>query len=491
MVREGEVLAGKFVVERVLGQGGMGVVVAARHMGLDERVAVKFLLPEVLAEGEAVARFVREARAAVRIKSEHVARVTDVGQLESGAPYMVMEYLEGSDLAGVIRAQHPLPVSDVVDYVLQACEAIAEAHALGIVHRDLKPANLMLVRRSDGSPCIKVLDFGISKMTSTPAALAMTKTTSVFGSPLYMSPEQMMSTRDVDERTDIWSLGVILYELLTGALPFVAPTQAALGVLIATREPDSLRDHRGEVPVPLERVVLRCLMKRRDERFHNVAALAQALAPFAPPRSAVSIERVSKILASSAALPSNVEGGAAVSRSRPAPVARAQETSGLRRTALALTSTESAPEGRKRRDRRAAIVGAIALVSIASLGAALTIHRFLPSPEASVAAARSFPADPPPPPSPAASVNDLAPPPAWPAVTPALAPTAIPPRTESMAGGAADPPRSRSSPAAKSSAALRSAPGPTLSGVRGVDAGKSAGPRAPASATARSSYEDL
>src|SRR5262245_59127005 len=165
-VREGEVLAGKYRVDRVLGVGGMGVVVAAHHIELDDKVAIKFLLPETLENGEAVARFAREARAAVKIKSEHVARVSDVGKLESGAPYMVMEYLVGSDLAGWLDERGPLPIDQVVEFVLQASEAIAEAHSLGIVHRDLKPANLFAIRRPDGALSIKVLDFGISKMTS-------------------------------------------------------------------------------------------------------------------------------------------------------------------------------------------------------------------------------------------------------------------------------------------------------------------------------------
>ncbi len=298
-VREGEILAGKYRVERVLGQGGMGVVVAARHVELDELVALKFLLPEALSEPEAVARFLKEARAAVRIKSEHVARVHDVGQLDSGAPYIVMEYLEGSDLGALLRKRPVLPVEDVIDYVLQACEAIANAHSLGIVHRDLKPSNLMLVVRSDGSECIKVLDFGISKVSSIAgreSSMNMTKTAAVLGSPLYMSPEQMMSARDVDGRTDIWALGTILYELLTGKPPFMADTLPALGVLIATRQAPPIRTLRPEVPAGVEAVAACCLEKGREQRFANVAELAQALAPFAPERSLVSVDRASRIL---------------------------------------------------------------------------------------------------------------------------------------------------------------------------------------------------
>src|SRR5687768_2291671 len=201
-VREGDILVGKYRVERVLGLGGMGVVVAAQHLGLDQRVAIKFLFPEAFSHPEALLRFDREARAAAKIKSEHVARVTDVGTLENGAPYMVMEYLEGEDLAEYLRREGALRVEEAVQLVLQACEAIDEAHKLGIVHRDLKPANLFCIQKADGSRTIKVLDFGISKLThSVPATrgMAMTGASAMMGSPLYMSPEQMRSPRTVDE----------------------------------------------------------------------------------------------------------------------------------------------------------------------------------------------------------------------------------------------------------------------------------------------------
>ncbi|MGH7270161.1 MAG: serine/threonine protein kinase, partial [Polyangiaceae bacterium] len=197
-VQAGDVLAGKYRVEQVLGVGGMGVVVAAHHLQLDEKVALKFLLPHALTNAEAMARFEREARAAVKIKSEHVARVSDVGKLENGSPYMVMEYLEGTDLAGWLEKRGALSIEEAVEFVLQACEAIAEAHALGIVHRDLKPANLFCVRRADGRLSIKVLDFGISKVTKGGIQdVSMTRTTAIMGSPLYMSPEQMQSSKQV------------------------------------------------------------------------------------------------------------------------------------------------------------------------------------------------------------------------------------------------------------------------------------------------------
>jgi len=223
----GTLLAGKYRVERVLGQGGMGVVVAAQHIHLEERVAIKLMLAEAAFSAEAVARFVREARAAAQLESAHVAKVSDVGTLEDGRPYMVMEYLDGHDLANVLAANGPLPLQDAIDYLLQASEAIAEAHSIGIVHRDLKPANLFLTRRRDRTPQVKVLDFGISKVSGSARSSsdnALTRTSTLMGTPLYMSPEQMTSVRDVDARSDIWALGIILFELLTGAPPFVGET---------------------------------------------------------------------------------------------------------------------------------------------------------------------------------------------------------------------------------------------------------------------------
>lgn len=292
-VNPGDVLAGKYRVERVLGQGGMGVVVAAKHLHMDQRVAIKFLLPDLASHPETVARFAREANAAVKIQSEHVARVIDVGTLESGAPYMVMEYLEGSDLSDLVARRGPLPWHEVVEYVLQACEAIAEAHVTGIVHRDLKPANLFLIRRADGSPCVKVLDFGISKAADAASGSALTQTAAMMGSPKYMSPEQLKSSRDVDARTDIWALGVILYELLSGEGAFRADTMPQLYVAIIQDPPQPLR--RPDVPPGLVQVILRCLEKDPARRFQNVAEFAAALHEFAPAHARRSVERISRI----------------------------------------------------------------------------------------------------------------------------------------------------------------------------------------------------
>jgi serine/threonine-protein kinase len=291
-LQPGDVLAGKYRVERVLGAGGMGVVVAAHHIQLDEKVALKFLLPESLEDTEAVSRFMAEARRAVKIKSEHVARVTDVGQLESGAPYMVMEYLLGEDLDEWLE-RGPLPVEQAVDFILQASEAVAEAHSLGIVHRDLKPANLFCIQRPDGRPAIKVLDFGISKVT-TPGAEGhdMTRTNSVVGSPFYMSPEHLMASKSVDARTDIWALGVILFELVTGCRPFEAEALTELAVKVATQAAPPLRSFSPDVPAGLEQVVAKCLEKDRTARYQSVGELAVALQEFAPAAARLSVERI-------------------------------------------------------------------------------------------------------------------------------------------------------------------------------------------------------
>lgn len=295
----GEVLLGRFRIERVLGAGGMGVVVAARHLDLDTLVAIKFLHPEMAGNPDLAARFTREARAAARITSEHVCRVMDVGVLPTGAQYMVMEYLDGCDLAAFVRDKGPLGISLAVRYVLQAGEAIAEAHAAGVIHRDLKPGNLFLARRPDGREIIKVLDFGISKIYDTAGSgpqRAVTQTSAVLGSPVYMSPEQLTNSRDVDARADLWSLGVVLFELITARQPFSGESIPQVCVAILHGEPLSLGQVRPDVPDGLVRVVSRCLRKSRDERYHSVGELAEELARFGGPEAEASAERIGRFL---------------------------------------------------------------------------------------------------------------------------------------------------------------------------------------------------
>ena len=293
-VHEGDLLAGKYRVERVLGTGGMGIVVAATHVHLGQKVALKFLRPAACGTAGTVVRFLREARSAVQIKGEHVARVIDVGTLEGGEPYIVMEFLSGMDFAQVLKERGPLPIDEALDFILQAGEAIAEAHALGIVHRDIKPANLFLSSRPDGSPLVKVLDFGISKGGDGTSS-ALTSKELVIGTPRYMSPEQMRSSRDVDVRTDIWALGIVLFELLTAKAVFESDSMAGLCTLVATAPAPLLRSERADAPAALEALIARCLEKDPARRVQSVAELARGLSLIAPPRAKVSVDRIQRL----------------------------------------------------------------------------------------------------------------------------------------------------------------------------------------------------
>jgi serine/threonine protein kinase len=294
----GEIIAGKYEVTGLLGSGGMGYVISARHTELGEMVALKFLRPEALAHPELVERFAREARAAAKIRSEHVARVYDVGSLPDGVPFIVMEHLAGRDLADVLHQEGALPISVAVDYIMQACEALAAAHACGIVHRDIKPENLFLIRQAEGMDIIKILDFGISKVAIAKGKRDLVRTQMALGSPVYMSPEQIRRSDQVDARSDIWAVGCVLFELLTGVTAFDEPSLLELSAAILEREPVPLITLRPDAPEELEEVVLRCLNKDPAKRFQNVAELAVALYPFAPRRARISAERCYHMLRS-------------------------------------------------------------------------------------------------------------------------------------------------------------------------------------------------
>jgi eukaryotic-like serine/threonine-protein kinase len=412
-LKAGTVIAGKFRVERVLGQGNMGVVVLATHLQLDQQVALKFLLPSSLAQAEVEARFAQEARAAAKIKSEHVVRVLDVSTLDSGEPYIVMEYLEGTDLAKQLARRGPMTVQRAVASVLQVCEALAEAHAAGIVHRDLKLSNLFVASYPDGQPCIKILDFGISKY-SIPGSdpdLSMTDTAAVMGSPLYMSPEQMRSTRNVDGRSDIWALGIILYELVAGRVPFDAQTMPLLCSMVLQDEPPSLGARVRDLPRGFEAVVMRCLAKDRNQRFQSVQDLAVALAEFAPPEAQRSVQRIARL----------ATGGPAS--------AKPADTLQLDHVPLASTVHPH---------RRGWIAGALAVASVA-VAAALwrwgthaAIEQAGQGPTESLPAAASAPAPAVPLPPPAAAPTAPVP-----AVTPVATPSSA--ASGAAAGTAAEP----------------------------------------------------
>ena len=276
--RPGTVFLDKYRIESVIGQGGMGVVLKARHLELDKDVAIKILLPEMQASAEVVARFLREAKAVVKLKGEHITRVLDVGRLpDAGTPYIVMEFLDGADLNKIIKRHGPQHPAVAVDLMLQACEAIAEAHSIGIVHRDLKGSNFFVTHADGEASQLKVLDFGMA--TAPDGISELTSASTVLGTPAYMAPEQISATRSADARSDLWSLGIVLYEMLEGKRPFRADVYYDLCIQIRTEPPPPVS--RGELPAGLEAAILVCLVNTRDARYQTVAEFAAAIAPFA------------------------------------------------------------------------------------------------------------------------------------------------------------------------------------------------------------------
>jgi serine/threonine-protein kinase len=278
-LKEGTVIDGKYRVDDVLGRGAMGVVVAATHQELREKVALKFLYVRADNGSDFRARFRREAQVSAKLKNEHITRVIDIGTWREHALFMVMEHLTGTDLRKVTRNFGALPVDRAIDYIIQVCEGMAEAHAHGIIHRDLKPSNLFVTKRADGTDLIKILDFGISKWSAQEGELDdLTQTGVVLGSPKYMSPEQLFGSGAVDVRADVWSIGAIFYELLVGHPPFDFPTLTRIcAELSSTRPPANMREQRPDLPEALDEVVLRALERDRDGRIANVADLAGAI----------------------------------------------------------------------------------------------------------------------------------------------------------------------------------------------------------------------
>jgi serine/threonine-protein kinase len=346
LVPLGAVLLGKYRVDRVLGRGGMGVVLAATHLHLRERVAIKLLLPEFVGHRHIVERFVREAQAAARLRGEHVTRVIDVGFLDGGPPYIVMEHLEGRSLGAVLAERATLSPAETVDCILPVCEALAEAHARGIVHRDIKPDNVFLARRPDGSRLVKVLDFGISKLSAGGEG-RLTHSAATMGTPAYMSPEQMRSARDVDRRTDVWALGVVLYECLAGRRPFAGDSYPALCLAVAAALPPPLPSW---LPPGLSAVVQR-LEKEPARRFAGMRELAQAVAPYAGDEVAARIA---------------VERSRALAESQPAVFA--DEGSEVRPiTTLSSSASVLAPRARRGR------LGLVAAFSVSAVAAAVAV----------------------------------------------------------------------------------------------------------------------
>lgn len=296
----GFVFAGKYRIERQLGAGGMGAVYAARNLDLGGRVALKVMLSNT-DSSEASARFNREARAASLLRGEHIVRTLDAGKLVDGTPFIVLEYIDGVDLDAIATERGALPVAEAVGLIVQACEGVAEAHALGMVHRDLKLRNMLLTTRTDGSPLLKILDFGVVKISSTDLgqsgtnpSITLTQADALIGSAHYMAPEQIQMSSKVDARADVWSLGVCLYRLLTARRPFDGDTLAALFTAIAGRQPAPVDELRPGIPPEVARAVEHALEKSLHRRFQNVAELAGAIGHFIGDERA--FERVDAVL---------------------------------------------------------------------------------------------------------------------------------------------------------------------------------------------------
>ncbi|HZO14185.1 MAG TPA: serine/threonine-protein kinase [Polyangiaceae bacterium] len=459
---QGELLGGKYRVERTINIGRIAVVVEGTDVQQGHRVAIKILAGEAAQSARRLARFNREGSAGTTIQSEHVVRVFELGTFERGA-FMVMEFLEGEDLAQVIK-RGPLPFTTAVDYFLQAAEVIAEAHQLGIVHRDLKPANLFVARRADGSPCIKLLDFGIAKFGD-----GITTTDSFLGSPLYMAPEQLASSKEADARADIWALGTLLFELISGTTPFPLQSLTEVCTAILYAEPRRLREVAPHAPAELEAAIARCLRKNRDERFSNVAALAAAVARFGGYGASASMANIMKVssrprtgeltdsrsdaddeLPTMRYVASDFLGPPAHHRaargSEPSSPVRAppETVSGSDPSPLAVTSDEPPP----RRRSAAAIVfgtlGALVCMTIGGLGAYFT---FKPSPSSSTAAPAAAPAPPTEEPRKETRVDT------WPPPAPPSASAAPPPSVQAQPTPAKATPHPLPRPPAPTSAA--------------------------------------
>jgi serine/threonine-protein kinase len=421
----GEIIGGKYEVLRCIGEGGMGVVFEAMHLTMRQRVAVKVLRPSVLSNPEVILRFEREGRAAGQLRGRHVARVLDVDSRDERLPYMVMELLEGHDLATELEERGPLPVAEAVSWLIQACAGIAEAHAAGIVHRDLKPSNLFLAK--DGAQSVlKLLDFGISKIFGEASRLTSTELT--MGTPLYMSPEQVRSAKNVDARTDIWALGVILYELLSGAPPFLG-SAPSVAVAIVNDAPPPIPG-RTDVPAALAAVVHKAMAKNRAERFADARALAAALAPFAVPRASPSSS------SSAHTAPARAPG-----------LGYAETVLGLQPAAPARTGSEtvvgagraSGRSVRARALRTGGLVAALGVVALAGAAMIVSARRSGGPPRAAVAEAPTPPSaavtEAPAPPS--AAVTAAPAPPSAAVVQAAMTALAVPPASVAPAAAGA------------------------------------------------------
>ena len=442
----GAIVDGKYRVDRVLGRGAMGVVVQATHEQLGERVALKFLRYRAKAGGEDFQqRFKREAKVSAMLKNEHITRVIDVGLWRDRVPYMVMDYLDGTDLREVMKSTGQLPIGTAIDYTVQICVGIAEAHAAGIVHRDLKPSNLFVTKRPDGSDLVKILDFGISKWRAGETELDdLTQTGVVLGSPKYMAPEQLFGSSNVDSRADVWSIGAILYEMIAGRPPFDLPTFTRICAELSTNNPPPPLGARcADVTPEIEAVVMSCFARDPDKRTRDVAELAGNLldavqAPFAAPmrqKIASILEPGSGPLSSSGAkssygaMSSGTYGAMSTTGSGRTPAALAT-ASGPLSTSAAGTAVEKEPQ--RRGTALPWLVGGGAVIAAAVAYFAFSGGGHPPSPNTPPSAAAAIATPPSPPP--AASV------PAPPDSSPPAAASAAPSATASAIADTTRPP---------------------------------------------------
>lgn len=423
--------AGKYRVEHVLGRGGMGCVFAARREDDGRRVAIKCLWPNVTSE-ETRKRFNREVRLVQKLRSPNVVRVLEAGLVDGVGPYMVMEHLDGANLKELF-AGRPAAVAEAVSLVRQAIDAVAEAHALGIVHRDLKPANIFVTRSAEGAPFAKVLDFGISKAAD---SVALTKDDSTLGSPPYMPPEQFSSSNEVDARADIWALGVILYELLTGISPFEADSLPRVCFRVLGEEPPPPSTVASGVPAALDAVVMQCLRKEREDRFPSCEALARALEPFAPAGAAFPMTRTLLDTMPARAAPSLAAVSNTGARLEATPVRARRARWGIVAAAAVVVLV-------------VASAGARQLLATSGRAARATAEAAVPSSAVPLGPAA---VDSPSSPMQVASAPPSAPPSALPSALPTALPSASPAPSEA---------RARAAPVATGAAARRPAPGPT------------------------------
>jgi serine/threonine-protein kinase len=273
----GELIQSRYRLQRLLGSGASGSVWAARNELIDRDVALKIMRPDVAEDAVALQRFFNEAKASGRVRSPSIVEILDLGQAEDGSPFLVFELLEGEGLDEKLRREGTVAPEMLMEMLVGVARALELAHAQGIIHRDLKPANIFVTRGHNGQPIAKILDFGISKMFDTGHNFTLTRTGTVVGSPAYMSPEQAAGKEDIDGRADVWSLGVVMYEALTGTLPHQAANYNQLMVRILTQDCDSVATRKPDLPPSVAAIVDACLKRERDARTSNAGTLASQM----------------------------------------------------------------------------------------------------------------------------------------------------------------------------------------------------------------------